>query len=171
MCLSDGRPRYPFSATTSIAGSAALPSRRGRAMTFRDGKGSAMSQPDQAWSEVAEQLRTIGSMLKCHYQAQESDARPEPASQEEVKDALRVLGESAVAALGTVGDAVKDLEVKVEVREATGLFLDALGLSVSGLGVDLSKRTRTRESVSRLSSEAAVQSSDSEEQDVQEEGE
>jgi hypothetical protein len=84
---------------------------------------------------------------------------------------LRVLSESAVAALGTVGDDLKDPEVKVEVGEAAGLILDALGLSVSELGVDLSKRTGARESVSRLSSEAAVESSDSEEQDVQEEGE
>jgi hypothetical protein len=130
-----------------------------------------MSQSDQAWSEVAEHLRTVGSMFKYHYQAQESDARPEPASQEEVKDALRVLGESAVAALGTVGDALKDPGVKVEVREAAGLFFDALGLTVSELGADLSKRASTREYGSRLSSDSAVQSSDSEEQDVQEEGE
>jgi hypothetical protein len=130
-----------------------------------------MSQSDQAWSKVAGQLGTVGSLFKYHYQAQGSDARPEPASQEEVKDALRVLGESAVAALGTVGDVVKDPEVKVEVREAAGLFLDALGLSISELGADLSKRSGVRESVSRLSSEAAVESSVSEEQDVQEEGE
>jgi hypothetical protein len=130
-----------------------------------------MSQSDQAWSKVAEQLGTVGSMVKYHYHAQESDARPEPASQEEVKDALRILGESTLAALGTVGDALKDPEVKVEVRETAGLFLDALGLSVSELGADLSKRTGARESVSRLLAEAAVQPSASEEQDDQEEGE
>jgi hypothetical protein len=129
-----------------------------------------MSQSDQAWSKVAEQLGTVGSLFKYHYQAQESDARPEPASQEEVKDALRTLGESTLAALGTVGDALKDPEVKVEVRETAGLFLDALGLSVSELGADLSKRTGARESVSRLLAEAAVQPSASDEQDDQKEG-
>lgn len=128
-----------------------------------------MSQSDQAWNEVAEQLRTVGSMLKSHYRAQETDSRPDPPSQEEVKDTLRILGESATAALGTIGDVLKDPAVRVEVRETAGLFFDALGGSLSELGADLSTRTATAESAGRPSSEAAVQSSDPEEQDVEEE--
>ena len=125
-----------------------------------------MSQSHQAWREVAVQLRTVGSVFKSHYRAQETDSRPEPPSQEELKDTLRSLGESATAALGTIGDVLKDPAVGVEVRETAGLFFDALGRSLSELGAGLSNRTVIRESVGRPSSEAAAQSSDPEEEDV-----
>lgn len=128
-----------------------------------------MSQSDQAWKEVAEQLGKVGSMLKSHYRAQETDSRPEPPSQTEVKDTLRILGESATAALGTIGDALKDPAVGVEVRETAGLFFDALGRSISEIGSDLSSRTATRESDGGPTSDAAVQSSEQEEQDVEDE--
>lgn len=99
-----------------------------------------MNQSQDAWVEVGEHLKTLGSKLKYHYQAQQGQERPEPASREEVKDALKTLSESVTAAFGTIGDAVTDPEVAAEARETAGLFLEALGASFSELGADVSKR-------------------------------
>lgn len=82
---------------------------------------------------------------------------------------MRILGQSATAAFGTIGDVVKDPGVGVEVQETAGLFFDALGVSFSELGAELSSRTATGDSDGGQSSEAAVQSSDPEEQDVEDE--
>ncbi|GMQ93048.1 MAG: hypothetical protein BMS9Abin12_0525 [Acidimicrobiia bacterium] len=99
-----------------------------------------MDQSDEAWSDVVEQVKKLGSMFKYHYQAQESDEGAEAASKDDVKDALRTLGESISAAFATVGDAVKDPEVQEEARQTAVSFFTALGTTFSGLADDISKR-------------------------------
>ena len=120
---------------------------------------------------MVEQLRAVGLLFKFHYQTQETDSTPEPASRSEVNDALTTLGESSLAAVGTIGDVFKDPGVRAEVRETAGLFFDALGVSFSELGADLSKRTETVEPVGRPSSEVSGESSDAGERHVAEEEE
>lgn len=105
-----------------------------------------MNQSQDAWVEVGEHLKSLGSKLKSHYQAQQGQERPEPASREEVRDALKTLGESVTAAFGTIGDAVTDPDVTAEARQTAGLFLEALGASFSELGADVSKRGEGKDS-------------------------
>jgi len=102
-----------------------------------------MSQSHDAWVEVGEHLKTLGATLKRHYQEQQVSQRPETASREEVKDAIKTLSDSVAAAFGTIGDAVTDPEVTAEARETAGVFLEALGASFSELGADVSKRGDT----------------------------
>jgi hypothetical protein len=99
-----------------------------------------MNQSQDAWVEVGDHLKSLGSRLKSHYQAQQGQERPEPTSRQEVKDARKTLGESVTATFGTIGDAVSDPAVTAEARETAGLFLEALGASFSELGADVSRR-------------------------------
>ena len=100
-----------------------------------------MGQSDDAWSEVGEQLKTLGSMLKDHYQSHEGEVRVEVVSDDEVKEALRTLGDSVKTAFASIGDAIADQEIRTEARQTAGSFFDALGATFSELGADISKQS------------------------------
>jgi hypothetical protein len=111
-------------------------------------EGNTMGQSDEAWNDVGEQLKTLGTMFKDHYQAYEGEDLTEVVSEDEVKDALRTLGESVRAAFGSIGDAFADPDVRVEARQTAGSFFDALGATFSELGTDISKPVATDEAPS-----------------------
>jgi hypothetical protein len=99
-----------------------------------------MSQPDEAWNDVGEQFKRLGSTLKRRYQTSDgrgnSDGLEAP-SEDEVKDALRTLSESIKHAFVTVGDAMNDAEIREETRQTAGSFFDALGATFAKLGEDI----------------------------------
>ena len=99
-----------------------------------------MGQSDDAWSDVGEQLKTLGSMFKSHYQNHEGEVRVEVVSDDKVKEALRTLGESVKTAFASVGDAFADQEIRTEARQTAGSFFDAVGATFSELGEDISKQ-------------------------------
>lgn len=97
-----------------------------------------MSNTDDAWSEVAVQLRTLGATIKNHYDEQ-ADLDPDGSvSPDEVKDALSTLGESLSIAFDAVGAAFRDPEVTKEVKDTAASFFDALGVSLSEIGAGMS---------------------------------
>lgn len=98
-----------------------------------------MSQSHDAWVEVGEQLKAVGSRIRENYVTQEASTRTEPPSREELEDAAKTFGDSVVAALGTVGDALKDTEVTSGAKEAVARFFDALGVTFAELGADLAR--------------------------------
>jgi len=104
-----------------------------------------MGQSDEAWNDVGEQLRTLGSMFKDHYQSHEGEIRVDVVSDDEVKDALRTLGDSVKTAFASIGDAIADQELRTEARQTAGSFFDALGATFSELGADIT-RQRDQES-------------------------
>jgi hypothetical protein len=106
-----------------------------------------MSQSDETWNDVGEQFKKLGSMLKYHYRAQEGEEGGEVASEDEVKDAVRAVGESIKAAFATVGEVVRDPEVRDEARETVASFFDALGVTFSELADDISRRRETGDSL------------------------
>ncbi len=114
-----------------------------------------MSQSDEAWSEVVEQVKKLGSMFAHHYQAQEGQTGAEVVSNDEVKDALLTIGESMKAAFGTVGDAIKDPDVQDEARQTAASFFDALGVTFSELGDDISNLRQVGDSANPESPEEA----------------
>jgi hypothetical protein len=101
-----------------------------------------MSQTDEAWSEVAEQLRALGTTIKNHYDAQAGHMPEDAVSQEEVKDALKTLGDSLTTAVGAAGVAFRDPEVTKEVKETAASFFGALGATFSEMGAGIAA-TRT----------------------------
>ena len=104
-----------------------------------------MSQTDEAWTDVGEQLKKLGSALKQHYEAQESDETAEPVSQDDVKQAIRTLGNSIKASLGAVGDAATDPDLHDVARQTVGSFFEAIGVTFSEVGSEISKRQEEEE--------------------------
>jgi hypothetical protein len=96
-----------------------------------------MSQTDDAWSEVAEQLRALGLTIKHHYDAQASHVPEESVSQEEVKDALKTLGDSLTTAVGAAGVAFRDPEVTNEVKDTAVSFFGALGTTFAEISAGI----------------------------------
>jgi hypothetical protein len=99
-----------------------------------------MGQSDDAWNDVGEQLKTLGSMFKSHYQSHEGEIRVDAVSDDEVKEALLTLGDSVKTAFVSIGDAIADQEIRTEARQTAGSFFDALGATFSELGADISKQ-------------------------------
>jgi len=124
-----------------------------------------MGQSDEAWNDVVEQVKRLGSLFRYHYQAQEGEEGAEVASKDEVKDALLTLGESINAAFAAVGDAVKDPEVQEEARQTAGAFFAALGRTFSDLGDEISKRREGADSPSAPSAEGVPRPEASEEEE------
>jgi predicted HAD superfamily phosphohydrolase len=124
-----------------------------------------MSQSEEAWNDVGEQFRKLGSMFKHHYEAQEHDEGTEVVSEGEVRDAVRTLGESIRTAYVTVGDAIKDPEVQEEARQTAGSLFDALGATFSELGDDISKWRERGESLDPPSPTEAAPPDASEEEE------
>ncbi|MCL1595185.1 MAG: hypothetical protein M3132_12620 [Actinomycetia bacterium] len=123
-----------------------------------------MSQSDEAWNDVGDQFKKLGSTFKQFYQVHESSEGVDPPSEDDVRDALRTLGDSVRQAFATVGDAFNDPEIKEETRYTAGLFFDALGATFSGLGDDISNRGEDAQEPP--SSEQAQRSTDPEGQDL-----
>ncbi|MGI9641328.1 MAG: hypothetical protein ACR2N9_00950 [Acidimicrobiia bacterium] len=120
-----------------------------------------MSQSREAWAEVAEQLNALGSTLKDHYAAQEGATESGVATHDEVKEALKTLGDAATAALGTIGEAMKDPTVKEEIRATAGSFVNAMGVSMSELGSDISASTLTSDQSASLMYDKFAEAGDS----------
>jgi len=99
-----------------------------------------MSESDVAWDNVAEQFKKLGSVFRHHYETREGAEGAEAVSEDEVKEAVRTLGESMKTAFGAVSDAVTDPDLQVEVRQTVGLFFEALGATLSELGTEISER-------------------------------
>ena len=104
-----------------------------------------MGQSEEAWNEVGEHFKSLGSIFKVHYLAQDEGEPMELASDDEVKDALRTLGVSLKAAFATVGDTIADPEIRDEARQTASSFFDALGATFSDLGQDISKRGESQD--------------------------
>ncbi len=119
-----------------------------------------MSQSREAWAEVAEQLNALGSTLKDHYVAGERAQVAEAPTQDELKDALKTLGDAATAALGTVGEAFKDPTIKEEIRATAGSLVNAVGVSVSELGADISAIELSSDKAASLAQDEVAQAAD-----------
>jgi hypothetical protein len=129
-----------------------------------DSERNAMSRSDEAWNEVGDHFKKLGSTFKHLYETRDADQQTEPPSDDVVKDALRTLGESVRHAFATVGDAFNDPGVKEETRQAAGLFFDALGATFSGVGDDISSRSESEEGRSRSTAPEPPQESHEQDQ-------
>lgn len=97
-----------------------------------------MSSSEEAWSEVAEHLRTLGSVVVDRAGAEGEGSAESVPSNDEFKEAVRVIGERAGAAFGSLTESIRDPEVRAEAEETTSAFLRAVGVSFSELGSQLS---------------------------------
>ncbi len=99
-----------------------------------------MSQMDEAWSDVGERFKRLGSMYREHYRAHEGDPDRETATDEEVAEALRQLGASIRTAFEAAGDTIADPDLKEEARGTASSFFNALGTTFNELGAQIAAR-------------------------------
>ncbi len=89
---------------------------------------------DDAWSDVQSKFSSLGKSFKKHY-----DETEESPSSDEVKQAWDTVTDGLERLFGSVGDAIRDDEVKVQAKEAVGSVVDALSATFSELGVELKR--------------------------------
>lgn len=105
-----------------------------------------MSSTEEAWGAVAEHLRTLGSLVlqRNPSTADRDDAVGRVPTDDEFKEAVRVISDRASATLRGLTDGINDPEVRAEAELTTSAFLNAVGVSFSELGgqlADLAART------------------------------
>lgn len=92
-------------------------------------------QPDP-WAEAGRRWASISDKLKEHYRGLAGEDGP---GEDEIKSALDTLGEAARTVADSVGSAMKDPEVREQVKDAAASFVTALGQTFSQLGDELRK--------------------------------
>lgn len=92
-------------------------------------------QPDP-WAEAGRRWASISDKLKEHYRGLAGDEGP---GEDEIKSALDTLGDAARTVADSVGSAMKDPEVREQVKDAAASFVTALGQTFSQLGDELRK--------------------------------
>lgn len=101
--------------------------------------GTHESDPaDDPWDDVAARWSRIAEGIREHYRQVADGEGP---SEGEVKDALRTLGDAGRRMIDSVGDVLRDPDVREQVRGAAAAFVNALGDTFSELGEEL-RRTR-----------------------------
>jgi hypothetical protein len=90
--------------------------------------------PTDPWAEAGKRWASIGDKLKDRYRELSGDGGP---SDDEVRTALETLGEAARAVADSVGSAMKDPDVREQVKDAAASFVTALGQTFSQLGDEL----------------------------------
>ena len=105
-----------------------------------------MSSTEEAWSAVAEHLRTLGSLVmdRSTSAPDGDDAADRVPTDDEFKEAVRVISDRASATLAALTESIRDREVRAEAELTTSVFLNAVGVSFSELRsqlADLAFRT------------------------------
>ena len=95
-----------------------------------------MGLPEDAWGEVARHLRALGSGLMARTDEPGGDERSSGSgpSDDEFKDAVRVVGERASTAFGSLVDRIREPEFRAEAEETASALLRAVGASLREVG-------------------------------------
>ena len=81
-----------------------------------------MGTTDEAWNEVGEQFKSLGSSLKRLYESAAESKPEEPPSDAELKEALRTIGDGITHAFSAISDAVSDPDIRQETRQTASSF-------------------------------------------------
>lgn len=90
--------------------------------------------PVDPWAEAGQRWSSISDKLKDRYRELAGDEGP---GEDEIRTALSTLGEAARAVADSVGSAMKDPDVRDQVKDAAASFVTALGQTFSQLGDEL----------------------------------
>lgn len=101
-----------------------------------------MSGPEpDPWDRMADQWKSLGRKLRDTYRQSADETGP---SEEDVKAAFRTLGSAWDRLTDAFGTAVRDEEVRGNVRKAATGFFEAVGSALSELGSEL-RRSKSEE--------------------------
>lgn len=106
-----------------------------------------------AWDKMAEQVSSIGRKLRDTYQQSMTETGPD---QQEIKAALRTLGNAWEKLAQAVGTAARDEEVREHMKNAATGFFEAVGSAFSELGSEL-RRSKPDETVADSSNDRLVE--------------
>lgn len=95
----------------------------------------------ETWSKVGENFVGLSEQLKEHYH-DTSDVAPE--TKEKVTEALNSLGEAIDRATDTIGEAVRDPDVKESASAAGSSVLDAIADTLDEVAGGLTARWKNR---------------------------
>ena len=98
---------------------------------------------------MAEQVSSLGRKLKDTYQRSVGDEGPD---QDEIKAALRTLGNAWEKVAQAVGAAARDEEVRANMKNAATGFFEAVGAAFSELGSELRRSNAANEAVQQTGS-------------------
>ncbi len=99
-----------------------------------------MGKTDEAWEEVGSHFTRLGRRFRENYAAREGKGEVGP----DVKDAFKGLVDAAERVASTIGDTVRDEDVRSEAKAAANSFVEALGTTFSEVGDELRKVFTTK---------------------------
>ncbi|HKY47118.1 MAG TPA: hypothetical protein VJQ79_03945 [Acidimicrobiia bacterium] len=94
------------------------------------------------WDKMAEQVSSLGRKLKDTYQRSIADEGPD---QDDIKAALRTLGNAWEKVAQAVGAAARDEAVRANMKSAATGFFEAVGAAFTELGSELRRSKETEE--------------------------
>jgi hypothetical protein len=99
--------------------------------------------PDDAadpWDEVTAEFQSLGRRLRDTYRQVADERSP---SEEELRGAFATLAAAFGQVAESVGNALKDPEIRANLKHAAGAFATAVSTTISGLGTELGKDEET----------------------------
>ncbi|MDH4116475.1 MAG: hypothetical protein OEX04_01190 [Acidimicrobiia bacterium] len=91
-------------------------------------------EPGDPWRAAAESWSDVGDKLRDKYSELVGDDGP---SENDVRSALKTLGTAVQAVFDSLGAAMRDPEVRTQVKDATAGFASAVGQTFSELGEEI----------------------------------
>lgn len=91
------------------------------------------------WTEASERWADVGDGLRRRYRDLVGDRGP---TEDDLREALRTLGDAARSVADSVGSAMRDPEVRAQVKEAAASLVSALGATFEELGDELRRTFR-----------------------------
>jgi len=91
-----------------------------------------MADPRTNWEQVGERLEELGLKLKLHFEQASDEDRP--AVEDDIRRALRSVGDAVEQVFTAVGIAARDEGVRDDARDVGRSLVDALDTTFSELG-------------------------------------
>jgi hypothetical protein len=89
---------------------------------------------DEAWRQASEHFTALGSKLRNRYQEIVGDDGP---AEEDVREAFVTIGTAAQSLVDSIGESMRDPEVREQLKDATSTFFSAIGKTLTQLGDEL----------------------------------
>lgn len=106
-----------------------------------------------AWTSVGDQMKELGGAFKEHYESEEDEG----SSTDEVKDALRTVGEGLDRLFTAVGKAIRDPEVKEKAKQTGTSVMDAIGTTLGTVASDVRDMVQRKEAPAEEEAEAETE--------------
>ena len=105
-------------------------------MEPHDSDPTGAGQPDDPWDSFTDEFRGLGDRLKQTYREVADDNGP---TENEIKDAFATLVGAWDQVAESVTSALKDPDVRQQLKDAVGSFASAMGTTITDLGAELRK--------------------------------